>query len=124
MSSVEGEWEEREKEGEVITAQFRLLRLRITSPKFVVAWTDIGARVVGFRMVGWFWSEMLRRASVFHPHPGGEQQLRPRRWQRNVTKTDLLFLRPPLQPELFSGRAVRACLDPRERATRSTRREE
>ena len=80
-----------------------------------VAWTHKGerARVVARRMVGWFWSEMVRCASVFHPHPEGEQQLRRRRrWQRNVTKTDLLFLRPPLQPELFSGRAVRACLDP------------
>ena len=75
MSSVEGEWEEREKEGEVITAQFRLPPPPDYFPKIrSVAWTHKWggrARVVGGRiLVGWFWSEMLRRASVFHPHPG------------------------------------------------------
>ena len=85
MSSVEGEWEEREKEGEVITAPFRLPRLRITSPKFVLWHGHTRGNGHGWSLVGWWvgfgrrWCTALRFR--LPSSSGGEQQLRRRRWQ-------------------------------------------
>ena len=88
--------------------------------------TQVGgrARVVARRIVGWLVLVAALPSSILIRGRTTTAAAAAASVATKHNENGSPFLRPPLQPELFSGRAVRACLDPRERATRSTRREE